>query len=167
MRHPMLQDACEAMQDGIVYHDDPLAAVLASRLIVLEARYAGEESLRRAYGWNWEAILGVLRMAETITAEEEEILSSRLSLRQRRLGKIGMDWLKELGRAPVVHDVFEDLHRLTGDDVAERTVCALRNGAIAGLVHLDVGEDTPITHADELELSQPVRAVLIARGVNL
>lgn len=165
--HPIIRDTQQAMGDAIIYSEDPLASVVATRLITLQARWISEERLREAYGWEWESLLGVLRMAETITPDEEAILSDRLSLRQRRLLMIGLKWLGDLGRKQLAMDVFEDLAKLRAEGTAERTVTALRQALVAAMLHRDTQANTPITVADENELSQPIRAVLIHRGVNL
>jgi hypothetical protein len=167
MLPPTVQDAVAAMKSAIVYHEDPLASVLAGRLIVVEAYFIDEFSLRRAYGANWEALLGILRIAENVTPAEEAMLSDLLTLNHRRLLLIGKNWLSTLGRAGIVDDLFEDLERLCRDDVAERTLIALRCALVAGLLHQDSAADTPITIADENELTIPIRALLISRGVNL
>ena len=164
---PTVEEAAAAMRSVIIYHDDPLATTIASRLITLEARYLGEASMRRAYGQEWESILGLMRVAETITAEEEKILSDRLELRHRRLLRIGLDWLTELGREEIAKDVQTDLVKVSRPDIAERTLTALRLGAVAGMLHRDTAADTPITVADENCMTVPLRAVLISRGVNL
>jgi hypothetical protein len=164
---PTVEEAAAAMRAVIIYHDDPLATTIASRLITLEARYLGETSMRRAYGQEWESLLGLMRIAETITAEEEQLMSDRLELRHRRLMRIGLDWLTELGREEIVADVVADVAKVAGPDVAERTMTALKLAAVAGMLHRDTAADTPITVADENYMTQPIRAVLMSRGVNL
>ena len=164
--HPVLRDAASAMQTAIVYHDDPIAAVVAQRVIACEAKYLDERSMRRAYGQDWDALLGLLRLADTISPDEEAVLSDRLTLRHRRLLHIGWKWLIDLDRGPLVNDVFEDLHTITCG-FPERTVCALRVALVANLLHRVRAEDTPITVHDEVEMTMPIRAVLISRGVNL
>jgi hypothetical protein len=164
---PTVQDAATAMRSAIIYHEDPLASTIASRLLTLEARYLGEASMRRAYGQEWESLLGLMRIAETITAEEEQLMSDRLELRHRRLLRIGLDWLTALGREEVAGDVVTDVAKVAGPDVAERTMTALKLAAVAGMLHRDTAADTPITVADENYMTQPIRAVLMSRGVNL
>ncbi len=165
--HPIIRDTQRAMLDAIIYHQDPLASVVASRLVVIAATGISENRLREAYGHEWESVLGILRLAETVTEDEERIMSDRLTLRHRRLITIGLTWLGELGRSDIARDVFEDLVKLSRVDVAERTLTALRAAAVAGLLHRDTAQATPITTRDEAELGQPIRAVLISRGVNL
>jgi hypothetical protein len=166
--HPILRDAATAMRSAIVYHEDPLASVIAQRLITLEAKYdLGGRRMVRAYGEEWESLLGLMRLAETITPEEEALMSERLELRHRRLLAIGRSWLIKLDREPIVRDVFEDIARLARPDVAERTMTALRGAAVAGMLHRDVADDAPFTSRDEFDITTPIRAVLISRGVNL
>jgi hypothetical protein len=165
--HPTLRDAAVAMRNVIVYHEDPLATTIACRLIVLEAKFLDEGSMRRAYGQEWESLIGLMRVAETVTPDEERIMSDRLELRHRRLLKIALDWLEALGREGIAKDVLKDVAKMAGPDVAERTITALKLGAAAGMLHRDTAADTPITVADENYMTQPIRAVLLGRGVNL
>jgi hypothetical protein len=164
---PTCEEAAAAIRDAIVYHEDPLASTIATRLLILEARYLGETSMRRAYGQEWESLLGLMRIAETITADEEQIMSDELELRHRRLLRIGLDWLTELGREEIASDVVTDVCKVAGPDLAERSMTALKLAAVAGMLHRDTAADTPITVADEHDMTNPIREVLKARGVNL
>ena len=164
--HPVLRDSTAAMRDAVIYHQDPIAAVVAHRLIACEAKYLDIGAMRRAYGQDWDSLLGVLRLADTITPDEEAVLSDNLTLRHRRLLSIGWKWLIDLGLGSLVDDVFEDLHSLTCG-FPERTVTALRLALIANLLHHIRAEDTAITVRDEVEMTEPIRAVLKSRGVNL
>jgi hypothetical protein len=128
------------------------------------ARYLDRHDAVVAYGLQWEAVIGLLRLAGSLTETEQGILSDRLTLPDRRLLRIGETWLTELGLSSIVADVTDDLDRLIPYSAGERVVCAMRCALVAQLLVGTTAEDTPITLLDAVAMTTPLRAVLAHRG---
>lgn len=161
--HPILADAREAIETAIVYSADPIASVLASRLLLELAPQITASGPEVAYGRNWDAILGVLRMLETLTHREDVMLEGELTRARLALRMRAIEWLEQLGQKSCILAAFADagkMHR-----ASEPVRRAIECGILAQMVHGIADRDTPVTLLDEVELAVPMRTVLKARGV--
>lgn len=161
-RHPIVAATSEAMASAILYHEDPVATVVAQRWATLQARWLDDKAMVAFYGPQWEAVMGVFRFAETLTPSDADELARGLTLRMRRLLRIAEKWLAEVQDPGILPDATEDAARLLPMSEPTRTVlsCSLA----ASMLHPLIDGTGPVTYEDELELQGPVLRMMQRRG---
>lgn len=163
--HPIRAGIEDAVRSAIVYHDDHVTGIVAGRSLQVLAVETAHFGPTIAYGEQWQAIVGLLQLTDTLTAAELALVDHTLTMRMRRLRTIAYTWLTELGAQDYARNVAADLMMVRV--VSERVRISLECAAWAQLLHPYVDEHTRITRLDEVELTTGVRTVLTGRGVTL